>query len=367
MQRWQWCFSLILLALLIGILDWLTGYKLSFFVFYFIPISLAAWFLGRYGAFSIAVLCAGVWWGADKLTGHLYPSLFYAVWEPAIRLISNIVIGGAVSKLKDTLDMEKRTTGRLRAAIAERKKNEAALRELTATLEQRVAERTRTAESRASQLQSISMELIESEERERRRLSELLHDDLQQLLSAALLQLNADPAAHDLAYARQLLAESISTARNLSHELSPAVLHNSDLNTGLHWLARQMEEKFGLTVQLDVELKRHFDYSPIQVFLFRSARELLFNVVKHAGVKNAQLVLRSTGDGIVLTVKDRGRGFDPGIMDGSPQKAGLGLLSIRERARYIGGRLSVESASGRGSCFILEVPVKARPAKKDGA
>jgi signal transduction histidine kinase/ActR/RegA family two-component response regulator len=360
-QKWKYGVFIVLLSFFIGILDWLTGYDLSFFVFYFIPVSLAAWFIGKSGSFLISVLCAMVWLGADVLTGHRYSSTFTNVWDPSIRLISYLAIGLAVSKLKQTLEIEKETTRRLRASIVERGKSEEALRELTTSLEQRVAERTRMVEARAKQLQTLAMELIESEERERRRFSELLHDDLQQLLSAILLQLDAGggnlPNRSQVEYAQRLLRESISKTRNLSHELSPAVLRHSGLIGGLQWLAGQMNAKFGLKVQLEANSAQSFDDSPVQVFIYRTVQELLFNVVKHAGVKEAHVVLSSTNSDVRVAVSDQGQGFDPDSLDKIAEKAGFGLLSIRERIRYMGGGLEIDSAPGRGSRFMLKIPM----------
>jgi PAS domain S-box-containing protein len=242
--------------------------------------------------------------------------------------------------------------------ITERKKAELALQDLNKNLEQRVTERTELAEARTRQLQALAIELIESEERQRRQFAHLLHDDLQQMLAAAKMQLQSfssiskDPVLLDV---QNILDESLVKARNLSHELSPPVLYHSGLNTSLKWLVQKMDEQFGLKVQLEDLTELKIKNASLEIFLFRAVQELLFNTVKHAGEKRAQVVLSSSSGNLSLTVSDQGRGFDPHILE-QTGKTGFGLMTIRERVRYIGGSLKIQSAPGKGSRFILNIP-----------
>jgi PAS domain S-box-containing protein len=245
--------------------------------------------------------------------------------------------------------------------VTERKHAEEALRELNATLETKVAERTAQLEHRARQLQRLTLELSEAEDRERRHLAEILHDDLQQQLAAAKFHLSllsnrarSDPSQQTMiGQVDRMLMDAIQKSRNLSHELSPAVLYQSGLTDALSWLAEQIQTRHGLVVAVDAFGEVSVASDALRTFLYRTAQELLFNVVKHARVGRARIRIRCLGRCICLSVSDRGRGFDPLDLR---ETAGFGLLSIRERIELLGGRMKIRSAPGHGATFHIVVP-----------
>jgi two-component system CheB/CheR fusion protein len=224
-----------------------------------------------------------------------------------------------------------------------------------------VAERTEELEQRAWQLQKLTLELTEAEERERQRLAHILHDDLQQVLAAAKFHISilgnhvkTDPALQKTAaQVNDLLSNAIDKSRHLSHELSAPVLVDNNLSGALEWLARQMQTQHGLTIHLDTREPVEVASEPLRVLLYKAAQELLFNVVKHADVREATLRLRHRHGRLALCISDRGRGFDAARSVRTP---GFGLLSIRERIGFLGGHLRIRSAPGKGSTFLLTVP-----------
>jgi signal transduction histidine kinase len=125
------------------------------------------------------------------------------------------------------------------------------------------------------------------------------------------------------------------------------------LGAVLEWLADDMRKKFGLSIALQSDYGIELRSSDLRIFLYESARELLFNVVKHAKAKSATLrVARSSGDVVCIEVRDKGVGMKPNPR----RRTAFGLFSIRERAEALDGRLDVVSAPGKGTRVTLTVP-----------
>ncbi len=257
----------------------------------------------------------------------------------------------------------------LLAEVTNRKNIEAAeiqLRALSESTKQSEAESTDSTHP-SQLLRALAVELTQTEYRERRRLAQMLHDNLLQLLVAArmrtgmvLTQAVGLPLHDLLLQTDSLLRESIEVSRSVMFELSPRSLHESGLTPALHSLARHMGERYDLQVKVSSDKEVHVPPDD-RILLFEAARELLFNVLKHSGKGTAAVSFWSKDSRLVLTVEDTGRGFDvDSYVRHSSEASVFGLFSIRQRLELVGGRLEINSRLGHGTSVHVTLPIRAR-------
>jgi len=216
------------------------------------------------------------------------------------------------------------------------------------------------------QLRALSSELFYAEERERRRLATELHDRIGHALVLAKLKLTeldceelAEPQAQRVAQITSLLDATIEDTRSLTFEISPPVLHELGLVAALKWLFEQTRSLHGLEVRFDHEVWEQRLSEQLRILLFQAAREVLFNVVKHAQANQVEVSLKLAEPSVLLRIADDGVGFDPAALaDHRGAPGGYGLFSIRERLSYIGGELQLESKSGAGTTVSLTAPLE---------
>jgi PAS domain S-box-containing protein len=212
-------------------------------------------------------------------------------------------------------------------------------------------------------LSSVSRRLIEAQEQERSRIARELHDDLGQrmaLLQIGLEQFDQDTAKlssqarHQLRGLAEAAEEVSSNIHNLSHQLHPSKLDTLGLVASLDGLSRELSNQHTLAVRFV-----HHDIpgqipKDVTLCLFRIVQEALRNVVKHSGAADARVDLSGHDGRIDLCIADSGAGFSPESANGV---AGLGLISMRERLRLVGGQLSIESSPLHGTRIRVRVPL----------
>ncbi len=219
-------------------------------------------------------------------------------------------------------------------------------------------------ERRTLELRSLANELTLAEQRERKRLAQVLHDHVQQLLVGAKLKASMlhDAPQDDLpgriGDVVDLITQSIEASRTLTAELSPPILHDAGLVPALRWLGRWMKEKHGLDVALSFSADVPPTGEDLAALMFQCVRELLFNAAKHAKTGAARVDVSPRPGGIRVVVSDDGVGFDPSrlsLYGGS--SAGFGLMNVRERLGVAGGSMEIQAGTGAGTCVTLDAPI----------
>jgi two-component system CheB/CheR fusion protein len=229
----------------------------------------------------------------------------------------------------------------------------------------RAEEALRASESR---LRQLAVELSRVEQREQQRLAMCLHDEVAQTL--ALLQiklgtlaetLGASPAQADIAQIRDLLEKTLDQARSLVFDLSPPILHQLGLEAAVEWVGEKIcrDHKLIFVCRDNGEPKPMDD--EWKLLLFRCARELMMNTIKHAKATRLTAAVERLGDRICVTVEDDGCGFDVSRLDRWTYDVGFGLFSVRERLTAAGGRCEIDSKPGCGTRVKLTLLTQPPP------
>jgi two-component system, NarL family, sensor histidine kinase UhpB len=216
------------------------------------------------------------------------------------------------------------------------------------------------------QLKALAAELSYAEEHERRRIAIGIHDSIGQKLAMAKLKLQFIKGSVPEQIARSaidsacnMMDEIIDDTRSLVFELSNPILYEIGLEQAIGKLLKnEIQHKgspncqfisAGDKIELDEDTK---------VVLFKAVRELLINIVKHAGAKNIKVGISKHNNEVEVTVEDDGSGFDISKL-GPPSgtKGGFGLFNIRERLEYMGGQLEINSRPGKGTRIVMTAPI----------
>ena len=206
--------------------------------------------------------------------------------------------------------------------------------------------------------------LINAQEQERRRIASEIHDDFSQRL--ATLSLGLETAAQNIQGSPQeanLQLQELSGAaidlgsdlHTLSHRLHSATLENLGLTPAVNALCKEFAAQQHIKIESTLDLMPRTVHADVALCVFRIAQEALRNVKKHSGASSAQVCLQIAGNKIHLSVCDQGAGFNP---KESPKGEGLGIRSMEERARLLGGRFEIQSKSGTGTKIDVWLPLQ---------
>jgi len=204
--------------------------------------------------------------------------------------------------------------------------------------------------------------LIEAQEQERTRIGRELHDDIGQRLAMVAVQLQRvhedsvvlPEVRTSMGKLKKEIREIATDIQSLSHELHSAKLQY----LGVAGAMRSFCREFGEQQKVEIDFQSHHLPSPVPpdtaLCLFRVLQEAVHNSVKHSGVRHTEVRLWGTSGEIQLTVKDSGAGFDH---EATKMSRGLGLISMEERVKLLGGTLSIESQPTAGTTIHARVPV----------
>jgi two-component system sensor histidine kinase UhpB len=243
--------------------------------------------------------------------------------------------------------------------------SESAARERVAQLADLIAERAlaeAALRESAGRVRELASRLISTQEAERTRIAMDLHDGVSQRLAALSLGLSAlrrhvgdGEGLEQLERLQSGAAAVAAELRGISHELHPGALRHTGLAMTLAGLCREMDGKNGTSVAFAGDGELPSLAPEASLCLYRLAQEALHNVMVHAKATRATVTL-GNGDGrLKLIVSDDGRGFDAQAARAS---GGVGLLSMEERARLLGGTFRIDTRPGRGTELYVEVPVR---------
>jgi PAS domain S-box-containing protein len=243
------------------------------------------------------------------------------------------------------------------------KRMERELRQSEARLRLAKDELESIVEERTAALQRLSSQLLSVQDSERRGIARELHDSLGQYLVG--LKLNVDmlrrsPGREELwSQSEELMQRCISEIRTLSYLLHPPTMDEAGLASAARWYVEGFGQRSGLKVSLDAPSDLGCLPDPVELALFRVLQEALTNVHRHSGASAADILMLVEDNQLVLEVKDNGRGMQAEMVNrfrATGAGMGVGLTSIRERVRELGGRVKLES-NGDGTLLRVMIPV----------
>ncbi len=219
-------------------------------------------------------------------------------------------------------------------------------------------------ELRASsdQLRNLAARLLSVREEERARIAREIHDELGQSLTAVKIDTSwlagklspvNGPMRERIGATLQLADTLIKSVRRISTDLRPGILELG-LAAAVEWQAQEFEARTGIVCKLRLLAQKVLVAPDLSTAMFRIFQETLTNVARHAGATRIEVVLQEQRDGLVLLIRDNGRGFDPA--DPSLSKS-LGLLGMRERAAILGGSVNITSSPGKGTSVAAWIPL----------
>ena len=322
----------LLLAALLGLLDYLLGAEITFGVFYTIPVMMTAWFVGPMTAFAVGVASISFWLTADYAAGVHYSSPWIPFFNVANRLVYHIVIITILTQLRHLQD----------------------------NLEALAQNRAKALAKEAARNVWLEREVLEIGEREHRRIGQDLHDGLCQHLTGTALasqalaeKLAPNPSARDAARrVVELIEGGIMLARGIAKGLYPIETRSDGLMHALENFTANTSDMFGIQCRFECPVPVLIDNPSTAAHLYRIAQEAVSNAVRHGHATDIEVALEETEAGVRLRVSDNGVGLPDTLLSHD----GMGLRTMADRASSIGGDFSIHPGMMGGAEVVCSAP-----------
>lgn len=322
----------IIVSVMIGWVDWVTGWELSMFIFYAIPIVLAVWWAGGPAGLFMAIFSGVVCWIANK-DSHTYETELGYTWAMLNREGYFCVVAFAASVVRKKQDDD--------------------------------ASRIRMLE----ELRQLEKDIVRVSEHEQQRIGQDLHDGLCQQLAAigCATRVLADelgirqlPESNDAAMIEESIQQAVMEARNLARGIFPVHVDRNGLSAALTDLARMTSRLTGVKIEVHEDKETHLNEPETAMHLYRIAQEAVANAVRHSGATEVLVSLNlNQEDALELCIEDNGSGLSsqPAAHD-----TGMGLRTMHYRAQTLGARLEIQPRPKGGTRVRCSLPTKNRPA-----
>jgi signal transduction histidine kinase len=337
LERWSRPFLMLAglgFLMLVGAIDYLTGFELFFSVFYLLGIGLATWYLGRWHGLVLSVLSVAVWIAGDLAAGAHYSSPFIPIWNSTILLTFYFIVVWLL----------------------------ASLRSLHKGLEDRVRQRTLALTQEMAERERLEKEILEVSEREQRRIGRDLHDGLcQHLTGTALagqvlrekLQAKSSPEAADAGKIIGLVENGITMARDLARGTYQADMAAEGLMAALEELLANTTKWSKTVCVFECDAPVLIQDATSAMHLHRIAQEAVSNAIRHGKARRIVVRLSERNGRVALTVEDDGAG----LPEGWQKSPGLGARIMAHRAAMIGADFVMDLNPTGGTFVKCSLPI----------
>jgi signal transduction histidine kinase len=282
----------------------------------------------------------------------------------------------ATDRLKKFIETLSQRTVELAAAnlelnleIGQRKVAEAALQKS----ERHYSQLLKHSDLMQEQLRRLSRQIISAQEDERKKISRELHDVIAQTLTGINIRLatlkkeaavNTKGLDRNIARTQRLVEKSVNIVHEFARELRPAALDDLGLIPALHSFVKLFSRRTHIRVHLKAFAEVEKLNSNQRTILYRVAQESLNNVSRHAQASQVEVSILKLPASVCMKIKDDGKSFDMERVLQAKGRKRLGLLGMRERVEMVGGTFCVESAPGKGTTIVVEIPTTKVPVEK---